>query len=707
MFYNFARFRAARKNGIELLALLLAVWAFGWGGPACGADSSAMDSSTDSASGAVDSNQTPQELPPSIRSLEDVSAHQLNYPAKPAAAHSPAIQGPAKNAAEPAANASSATDGKFSEEETSTSGAPATDSDPSASIFATTFDDPPSRPTGPVEPASFSGVQPGVTTMEQLTEKWGKGEEVSHDDNQTVLHFTRPTFPHVEVTVADGKVRSIVIDLDQAVPTDVLAQQLQLTDVRPVDVPDDSGELLGQAYPERGVLFSITPDGKRVSHVVLDKIDLSTFALRAEVELQSHTRASLADLDYVLAHQSKNARALWLRGRLMAILARYDEAADDVEAALEISPKQPLYHLTHAEILSQQGHYNDAAQEIKNVMAATNLANEIKARALCELGDIEADSPVHDYKSALEHHQTAIKLADPLSIDKRLLVRRAAKLILIDAHLAVAHDVACGFWQEKETAVPKWLGRAQAYVDDFIAHEDEDPGLRLHLALGALRACAGADGKVDSIPWARMALKTGKPLIQVATDPWTKDALQWTLGIALADGLMADELHGAVQHALPNTALTITYLETGAKGRRETPADVFRLGWLYYRMGSLHALQRNDHKTAIAWYEKAFPLLDRPLPATLRNQQGHYGEWLVSMGISYWNDGNHDFALQLTDAGVQHIQEAVKRNLVDEKSLAIPYGNLAFMHEALGHKNEAQNFAQLAAKYDSGKNGKR
>jgi tetratricopeptide (TPR) repeat protein len=398
---------------------------------------------------------------------------------------------------------------------------------------------------------------------------------------------------------------------------------------------------------------------------------------------------------------------LWLRGRLMMTLARYDEALDDVEAALEIEPKQPLFHLTHAQILGLQDKYDDAVQETKNVLSLANIPGDVKAKALCQLGDLLANSPSHDYKVAMEHHLAAIKLADPLSIDKHLMVRRNAKLVLVDAHLAVANDIASGYWQQKEKVVPKWLDRAHAYVEDLIAHEDGDPELRLRLAKGALAACNGSEGKIDSVPWARMALQMGKPLIAAAADPWTKLALQWELGVALSDGLAADQLRGNVQHAMPNTALTISYIEAGAKGRRETPVDAFRLGWLYYHLGSLHAVQKNDHKTAIAWYEKAFPLLDRPIPPTLRNQQAHYGEWLVSMGISYWETGSHDFALQLTDAGTQHVQEAVRRNLVDDKALAIPYGNLAFMHDALGHKNEAQNFSQLASKYDgSGQSNK-
>jgi hypothetical protein len=204
-----------------------------------------------------------------------------------------------------------------------------------------------------------------------------------------------------------------------------------------------------------------------------------------------------------------------------------------------------------------------------------------------------------------------------------------------------------------------------------------------------------------------MALQQGKPIILASEDPWTKQRLSWDLGVALSDGLISDEAAGNAQHALPNTSLTITFLETGAQGRRETPDDVFRLGAMYYRLGALHAVKHTDHKTAVAWYEKAYPLLDRPVPPSHSADQGHYGDWLVSMGISYWEVGQRDFALQITDAGLQHVQEAVNRKLTDEKALAVPYSNLAFMHQALGHQSESQNFTQLAAKYDGMQNLKR
>ena len=553
----------------------------------------------------------------------------------------------------------------------------------------------------------FDGVQPGVTTADQLPKKWGQPKPVSNDAAATVLSYSVEKFERVEINIVSDVVRSVTVHYDPPRLPETLIRQLRLVDSRPVNVPDDSGELLGQAFPERGVLFSLSPDGKRVAHVVLDKIDPASFVLRAENDLQNHTHSALADLNYALNQQPQNARALWLRAKIMLGTARFDEALADAEAAVMADPNQPLYRLTRAEILGRQGNFDDAGRETKDLLSTADISEEIKARAMCQLGDLLSRSPAHDYKLAMEHHAAAVKTADPLSIDKNPAVRRAAKRILIDAHLGAALDIASGSWQQKESSVAKWLDRAHAYAEEMIAHDEGEPELRLQVARGALAACAGAEGKLDSIPWARMALQYGKPLVVAADDSWTKARLQWELGTALCDGLASDEVRGVTQHALENTALTITYLEAGAKGRRETPEDVFRLGAIYFREGSLHAVKLNDHKTAVAWFEKAYPLLDRPLPATLSSQQGHYGEWLVSMGLSYWEFGARDFALQLTDAGMQHVEEAVNRKLIDPKALAIPYGNLASMHGQMGHKDEAQNFTQLASKFEPTENPKR
>ena len=393
---------------------------------------------------------------------------------------------------------------------------------PVANIFAKSFDDPASQPTAAIDAAAFGGVQPGETTAEELAQKWGLGKIVTSASGERVLQFAVEKFQHVEVTLADGKVRTIIVHLDQPAAIGSLAKQLQVDDVRPVTVRDDNGELLGQAYPERGVLFALMPDGRRVMHIVLEKVDVEAFVLRAENDLHAHTKSALVDLNFVLSRQPQHARALWLRSQVYIQSARYDDALVDVDAALAVEPNDPNYRLTRAELLGLHGDYEVAGKETKELLATDDLSDEQKARTLCQLGDLLAASPAHDYKMAMEHHLAAIKVADPLSIDKHPAVRRAAKQILINAHLGAANDIACGYWQQKDAAVAKWLDRANAYGEDFVTHEEGDPATRLKVARGALAACAGAQGKVDSIPWARMALQYGKPLVAGADDPWTK-----------------------------------------------------------------------------------------------------------------------------------------------------------------------------------------
>ena len=51
------------------------------------------------------------------------------------------------------------------------------------------------------------------------------------------------------------------------------------------------------------------------------------------------------------------------------------------------------------------------------------------------------------------------RLAVPLADERRFAIRRLAKQVLIDAHLAIALDVVKGDFQKKEEVVPKWIDR--------------------------------------------------------------------------------------------------------------------------------------------------------------------------------------------------------------------------------------------------------
>ncbi len=95
---------------------------------------------------------------------------------------------------------------------------------------------------------------------------------------------------------------------------------------------------------------------------------------------------------------------------------------------------------------------------------------------------------------------------------------------------------------------------------------------------------------------------------------------------------------------------------------KQSPSSAFLLGRLYFRLGTIHALGNHDHRTAVAWFDKAIPLLERPSPNELTADLGRHGETFVSMGVSYWEAGQREKAVALTEKGIKWMEQAVKQD---------------------------------------------
>ena len=71
------------------------------------------------------------------------------------------------------------------------------------------------------------------------------------------------------------------------------------------------------------------------------------------------------------------------------------------------------------------------------------------------------------------------------------------------------------------------------------------------------------------------------------------------------------------------------------------------------------------------------------------------------MGVSYWESGDRDTAIELTQAGAELMQEAVQTGGMEIVALAVPYGNLAAMHQHMGNGEKAKHFATMMAKVEN------
>lgn len=567
---------------------------------------------------------------------------------------------------------------------------------------------PDARPSGPatVEVASFKGVTPGTTTMEELRKAWGPPKEIGNQGATATHLYTVEPFKRVEVSFFKDKVTSIVIRLEKAFPANAVAQQLQLDNIRPVLISNELGDILGQVFPERGVMFAFVRSdepGKpsmRVSEIVLEPISADPFVLRAETNLDSQYELNLADLDESLKLEPQFARAHWLRARVLTAMGKSAEALSAIARAVTLDGKNPRYRITYAQLLDRAGRHDEATRQADRALNLSDRRLHVKARAQCLLGDLAGSAAKPDYKRALDYHMAAVKTADPLAVNRHPAIRLAAKEVLIDAHLGAAGDIAWGPWTQKEAAVPKWIDRAANFAEELIANDGGTDEHRFRVATRALAICVGARGKLDPSEWAQEAIRVGERLIDSAPGPFQKRQLQWELGMALFNGLQVCQLRKENDLALQYGEKTIAYLEAADGvangGKAETPGHDYLLGRLYFRLGAIHSLSEKDHEAAVTWFGKAIPLLEKPLPARARAERGRHGETFVSMGVSYWETGEHDKAVQLTKQGLTLMRKAVEDGTLPRSALAVPHNNLAAMQRQLGRTELADKSAAAA-----------
>jgi tetratricopeptide (TPR) repeat protein len=174
------------------------------------------------------------------------------------------------------------------------------------------------------------------------------------------------------------------------------------------------------------------------------------------------------------------------------------------------------------------------------------------------------------------------------------------------------------------------------------------------------------------------------------------------LGKALHNAMQVFQMRAELAEALEFGEAALAYLEK-EYAEPASPADAALMGRLYFRLGLINVKRDQNHSAAVAWFEKAIPLLDRPMPKEVVGDLGRYGEMFVSMGIAYWEVGQREDGVKLTQKGIAIIERGVQQNLADQSTLAVPYHNLATMYRKLGTTDLADHFQDMASRIKSEK----
>jgi len=560
---------------------------------------------------------------------------------------------------------------------------------------------PDEMPTLAVDPASFRGALPGSTSRAQLEADWGAGEPFTRPDGTAGSAWTIDPFERVEVSFHDDLVSAISIKLAEAVPIGDLARQLEIADLRTVAVRDDQDVEIGAVYPERGVILSLNPGTREATAILIEPLDADSFVLRAEGEIDRCSAYAVADLQYAIQIDPQHVRAHRLLLATMSEQGTWRQALRLAETASRLDPEDVWTRLKHVGVLLALDRPEEARAVLDRAGALANSSPLVMAQAARLAGRIELARKSPDYQKAVESFGESIRQAAPLLNKPSPAIQAAAREVLLDAHAGTALGIAKGTWQQKSRVIPKWISRADGIVKDFKGTEEERQVLELQLCRGALAVAAGTTEAIEPLPWIKRLLELRDRMGGTVPDPWRRRQIDWEVGQGLADALAAAQKRGDATDMLDNATLTAAYLERGAEQRELTANERKNLGELMFRIGIMHSLQRGDHATAVTWFDRAIPLWDDNDRFDHDGELGRLGESYVSMAISYWQVARRDDAVTLSRRGVDLMVAAVDKRQLEERALAVAYGNLATMYAEQGDTQQSRNYAEMASRAEA------
>jgi hypothetical protein len=564
----------------------------------------------------------------------------------------------------------------------------------------------------PFEPVKFQGISVGSNSKHELVTAWGQPTESTATGEGEVLVYHKSPFKTVEALIGEGDVvSSIKITLAASLEAKQLAEQLSLGHLDAVTVSDDADFAICLAYPERGVLFmfeeseTVTPINddaqaptapNKVAHVAIQPIDANAFAYRAENRLHGPYAQNISDLKTAIAIDPEFARAYWLLAKIYIATGQADLATAAAADACDIEPKNASFQLCHAQARELLGEYDDAVLKVRAVLDREDLAQIDRAHALHQMAQLAALGDQEIASKTIPFENRAIEIADKLATSKDARQRRAAKQLLVEAHIGVAEDLARQPVNEKVETLSQWIGRASGLAEEFIEKDKGSVELRLFIAQRALGALASFKPTLDPAPWVAEAEEAAKTLLAQSNDEMWQQKIKWDLGIAYLNALRVEHSRRETEPALKYGQLAIDNLATGASCRQAVHSSEQMVGQLYFQMGAVYAVHKLDHTKAVQWYEKAAPLVNTKRPASELYAPRREGEMLVSMGVSYWQSKNQTRALDLTQTGVGLIEAAVEGGVLSKSTLVVPYGNLSTMYQQMGENTNATKYAELA-----------
>ena len=570
--------------------------------------------------------------------------------------------------------------------------------------------------------AMLNGVQPGVTVKNEVLENMGPPQQVqSIDTTSEVLVYSLEELGTIEVTLQHGIVFSLVWSLPEPYPSEQIRRDGlgdELRGIRPIQVPDANNYILGQMFPEKGVIFSFVKADRpgvaslMVNQIAIEPVTSWPFELRGERYLTISNGRAKTDLTLAVQLDPNNDRARWLLAQAFLADGQLAEAQRECNFAIKLRGDQPQYNVTLAEIIGKAGYTKEARQYLEYLLPHCESQPYLKGRAECLLGDFyRDDSERADLISAKKYHLAAIETVTPFLNSDNPTIRQRAKHVQMNAFLSMALDISMSDWQDKEKNLPQWLDGAEKLANNLVIDENMSRNCLLDVAMAAISVYVNCPDLDDFDHWVGKLESITEELISQSDDDSVVQSVEKKLAVTLSHVEQICEYYKDYRGAMHYGNKALQYFERYFTNN-DNVTELYRLGSLYYQLGRLEAsgltkqppvqADKKTHGNAVPWFAKSIEVFQNIEASLDEYEQPVLGEIYVSIGVSYWMIGEKDYALQISEYGIGKLERAVDNELLDERVLATPYENLSTMYKNMGRLEEAENYYILSKQ--AGKN---
>ena len=557
------------------------------------------------------------------------------------------------------------------------------------------------------KPSTFETLTPGVSTSAEVLEKLGDSRATIETNGSQVLVYSMEPYDRVGIVIKEDVAESIHLHFKQSTELKQLVTEMGLTENAAVTQATSSNKAFLLIWPEQGVTFHFKRNEESVD--LVSRISFTTIQASAYLERGTNRQwfdfaGALSDARAVQALQPMQHDAFILEAQVQQRMGNVKAANAALEKAVELSPGNTELLLMQAGLTGFVKDTSTMLQRVRAIRNNTRLDPLVRSRAAYMLGQLLANADTPDYKQAMIHHSESIQRAREMMEDDDLQIQYDAIRLVIDGHLAVASDIAHGTFtdEEKVSVVPRWANIAWELTDHLLKNDYHDSTLGLEVCRRSLAALALLDEGVDLAPWIDRVDQLSAELQQTdGASPEYLERIKWDWALSLAHGTEAarkgKDGDRVQQLGMESYQLFQQFLKVETVSPQWENAQTHAaMGALCYTLGSVKAIDNQNHEEACQWYDQAVEYLTSEDVEKYTRGMGWHGERMVSMGLSYWKEGNRPKGLNLTKRGIQWIERAVQLQEFSNQNLKIPYNNLAIMYRALGQPQEAGKISDAA-----------